>query len=54
MAKRVVTIEPTDRCCPSVLASPLDAFQAAELAEWLHRLGRPGPTPGLEHPRRCP
>ena len=34
MAKRVATIKPevTDRCCPSVLASPLDAAQARELA----------------------
>jgi len=32
MAKRVATVEPTDQCCPSVLASPLDAAQAAELS----------------------
>jgi len=34
MAKPVATIDPRakQQCCPSVLASPLDASQAAELA----------------------
>jgi ArsR family transcriptional regulator len=34
MAKRTATIEleSTEQCCPSVLASPLDKTQAAELA----------------------
>ena len=54
MAKPVATIDPRakQQCCPSVLASPLDASQAAELASWVHRLGRPGPTPTLESARR--
>ena len=41
MAKRVVTIERTDRCCTSVLASPLDASQAAELASGFTALADP-------------
>ena len=43
MAKRVATIGPeaTDRCCPSVLASPLDATQAAELASGFTALADP-------------
>jgi ArsR family transcriptional regulator len=43
MAKRAATIEsePTDRCCPSVLASPLDATQAGELASGFSALADP-------------
>ena len=41
MAKRVATIEPTDQCCPSVLASPLDSTQAAELARGFMALADP-------------
>jgi len=41
VAKRVATIEPTDRCCTSVLASPLDASQAAELASGFTALADP-------------
>lgn len=43
MAKRVATIEPeaTGRCCPSVLASPLDATQAGELAGGFSALADP-------------
>jgi ArsR family transcriptional regulator, arsenate/arsenite/antimonite-responsive transcriptional repressor len=43
MARRVATIEPeaTDRCCPSVLASPLDAAQAAALAAGFTALADP-------------
>lgn len=37
MTKRVATIE----CCPSVLASPLDASQAAELAHGFNALSDP-------------
>ena len=32
MTKLISTIEQTGQCCPSVLASPLDAAQAADLA----------------------
>jgi ArsR family transcriptional regulator len=32
MAKRTATLEATAQCCPSVLASPLDASEAAALA----------------------
>lgn len=32
MAKRAATLEPTDQCCASVLAAPLDSDQADELA----------------------
>jgi ArsR family transcriptional regulator len=41
VAKRVATIEPTDQCCPSVLASALDASQAAELASGFSALADP-------------
>ncbi len=43
MARRVATIEPevTGRCCPSVLASPLDAAQAAVLADGFTALADP-------------
>jgi len=42
MAKRATAIEPTtDRCCPSVLASPLDASQAAALAGGFTALSDP-------------
>jgi len=37
MAKRVATVE----CCPSVLASPLDSCQAAELARGFTALADP-------------
>ena len=41
MGKRLAAIEPTDRCCPSVLASPLDASQAGELANGFTALADP-------------
>ncbi len=41
MAKPIATLKPTDRCCPSVLASPLDASQAAELARAFTALADP-------------
>ena len=41
MAKRVATIEPADRCCPSVLASPLDGEQAADMANGFMALADP-------------
>jgi ArsR family transcriptional regulator len=42
MAKRAATIETTtDQCCPSVLASPLDASQADELARGFMALADP-------------
>jgi ArsR family transcriptional regulator len=43
MAKRVATIRPgtKEQCCPSVLASPLDASQAAELASSFTALADP-------------
>ena len=41
MPKRVATIEPTERCCPSLLASPLDTSQAAELAAGFTALADP-------------
>jgi ArsR family transcriptional regulator len=41
MAKRVATIEHAEQCCPSVLDSPLDASQAAELAAGFTALADP-------------
>ena len=41
MAKLVATIEPTEQCCPSVLAAPLDAEAAAELASGFMALADP-------------
>ena len=41
MAKRVATVEPTAQCCPSLLASPLDSTQAAELAGGFMALADP-------------
>jgi len=41
MAKRVATVEPTEQCCPSVLASPLDAAQATDLARGFTALADP-------------
>ncbi len=43
MAKRMVTLDPVaiEQCCPSVLASPLDASQAAELADGFTALADP-------------
>ena len=41
MAKLVATIEPTEQCCPSVLAAPLDAEEAAELANGFMALADP-------------
>ena len=41
MAKRAATIEPTDQCCPSVLASPLDGTQAADMASGFMALADP-------------
>ncbi len=41
MARPAATIEPTDRCCPSVLASPLDATEAADLARGFTALADP-------------
>lgn len=41
MAKRAATIEVTDQCCPSVLASPLDTSEAAELAAAFTALADP-------------
>jgi ArsR family transcriptional regulator len=41
MARDVATIQSTDQCCASVLASPLDAAQAAELASGFMALADP-------------
>jgi ArsR family transcriptional regulator len=41
MAKLVATIEPTGQCCPSVLGAPLDAEEAAELADGFMALADP-------------
>jgi ArsR family transcriptional regulator len=43
MARRAATVDPraAERCCPSVLSSPLDASQAAELAEGFTALADP-------------
>src|SRR5580704_13559369 len=43
MAKRALTLEidSTSQCCPSVLAAPLEAAQAAELAEGFSALSDP-------------
>ena len=41
MPEQVATIEPADRCCPSLLSSPLDAAQAAELAGGFTALADP-------------
>src|SRR5271165_1180986 len=41
MAKRGASIEVIDQCCPSVLAAPLDAVQAAELARGFSALADP-------------
>ncbi|MHB8439988.1 MAG: ArsR/SmtB family transcription factor [Acidimicrobiales bacterium] len=41
MGKRVVKITTTDRCCPSVLAAPLDASEATELATGFIALADP-------------
>ena len=41
MVKRAATVEAADQCCPSVLASPLDADQAAELARGFTALADP-------------
>jgi len=51
MAKLVATIEPREVCCPSVLASPLDSTQAADLARGFYRAGRSCPATGVEHPQ---
>jgi ArsR family transcriptional regulator len=41
MAELSSTIEQTGKCCPSVLASPLDATQAADLARGFTALADP-------------
>ena len=41
MAKLISTIEQTGQCCPSVLDSPLDATQAADLARGFSALADP-------------
>jgi len=41
MPRQVATIESNDQCCPSVLASPLDSSQAAELADGFTALADP-------------
>lgn len=41
MVKQIATIEATDQCCPSLLASPLDTDQAAELAVGFTALADP-------------
>jgi ArsR family transcriptional regulator len=41
MAKLVATLEPTGRCCPSLLAAPLDAKEAAALASGFMALADP-------------
>ena len=41
MAKLMATIEPTEQCCPSVLAAPLDAEEAADLARGFTALADP-------------
>ena len=41
-------------CCPSVLAAPLDADEAADLARGFTALGRPGPAAGAVDAGRRP
>jgi len=41
MAKRVAPVATTDECCPSLLASPLDAGQAGRLAAGFTALADP-------------
>ncbi len=41
MAKRAATIESAERCCPSLLAAPLDATEAAELGRRFAALADP-------------
>ncbi|MGD0220448.1 MAG: metalloregulator ArsR/SmtB family transcription factor [Acidimicrobiales bacterium] len=41
MAKLVATVEPTGQCCPSLLAAPLDAEEAAALASGFMALADP-------------
>ena len=41
MAKPVPSIEAPDQCCPSLLAAPLDADEAAELAGGFTALADP-------------
>jgi ArsR family transcriptional regulator len=41
MAKRAATLEPTEKCCPSVLATTLDVTQAAEMANGFLALADP-------------
>lgn len=41
MAKLAATIEPTDECCPSVLTSPLNPTQAADMASGFMALADP-------------
>jgi ArsR family transcriptional regulator len=41
MAKRVAATEKADQCCPSVLESPLDWSQAAQLAAGFTALADP-------------
>ncbi len=39
--ERPITVSATEECCPSVLASPLDAVEAAELAQGFTALADP-------------
>lgn len=41
MAKLVATVESTGQCCPSLLAAPLDAEEAAALASGFMALADP-------------
>jgi ArsR family transcriptional regulator len=41
VVKQIATVEDSDQCCPSVLASPLDAGDAAELAAGFAALADP-------------
>ncbi len=41
MPKRVATLARTDGCCPSVLAAPLEAAEAAEMAGGFAALADP-------------
>ena len=47
MAKQAAMVQVIQAvCCPSVLAAPLDAEEAADMAQRFNRVGRPG-TPAI-------
>ena len=51
MAKQSAVVEVIEAvCCPSVLAAPLGAEEAADMAQGFERVGRPGTAPDPVHP----